>query len=84
MVSLGLDSVRGHVVSEGGMGVMAVNQWRVLEGRLPRSVWGVVHACMHAWQESQDSRMPVHHSNRLIFFPAQSSSVHRAGIAFDQ
>ena len=36
-------------------GVMAVNQWRVLEGRLPRSVWGVVHACMHAWQESQDS-----------------------------
>ena len=28
-------------------GVMAVNQWRVLEGRLPRSGWGVVHACMH-------------------------------------
>ena len=65
-------------------GVMAVNQWRVLEGRLRRSIWGVVHACMHAWQESQDSRMPVHHSNRLFFSPALSSSVHRAGIAFDQ
>ena len=31
-------------------GVMAVNEWRVLEGRLPRSVWGC-GSCMHAWME---------------------------------
>lgn len=47
MVSLGLDSVRGHVVSEAGMGVMAVNQWRVLAD-CPGAyrVW-FMHACMH-------------------------------------
>ena len=55
-------------------GVMAVNEWRVLEGRLPRSVWGVVHACMHG--RSRRTRACQCTTAIVCLSPALSFSVH--------